>query len=145
MFYPKEVVRTVDGQSRVRPFIPHVIFVKTTPEEALDFEARGRMIDDMMPPLWVYRNHPGGEIQAIPNTQIALLRLLTASDSTRCEIFRKENYRPGQKVRVTSGPFEGYTGTIQRVRKNRHVAVRIEGICTVLLPFIHPDLLTPID
>ncbi len=36
-------------------------------------------------------------------------------------------------------------GSVVRVKKNKHVVVKIEGVCMVLLPFIHPDFLAPID
>ncbi len=59
-------------------------------------------------------------------------------------MYNKADFRPGQLVSVTDGPFRGLTGTVQRVRKNRHVVVAIQGICMIMLPFIHPDLLKPI-
>ena len=144
VFFPTEQVRSDTGHTRVRAIIPHVLFIRTTPSMALEIESRGRRIDDAMPPLWVYRYRRGDNIQRISDSEIALLRLLTATDSTRCEIYRKTDFEPGQMVRVASGPFAGYTGSVQRVKRNRHVVVRIEGICAVLLPFIHPDLLQPL-
>ena len=48
-------------------------------------------------------------------------------------------------MRVIGGQFKGYEGHVQRVKKNKHVIVKIEGVCLVMLPFIHPDLLEPID
>lgn len=141
VYYPKEIIKTRDGQQRTRAYIPHVLFVRTTEADIKSFETRGRTPEDNMPPLWIYRDCRGGDIQPIPTSQMSLLKLLTATDSTRCEVYRREDYKPGQTVRVTSGPFKDYVGTVQRIGKNRHVVVRIEGICAVMLPFIHPDLL----
>ena len=46
---------------------------------------------------------------------------------------------------MIGGPYKGYEGYVQRVRKNKHVIVKIEGVCMVILPFIHPDLLQPVS
>ena len=73
-----------------------------------------------------------------------LFRLLTADDGTRCQVFNKTTLSHGSRVRVTGGVFEGYEGYVQRIERNRHVVVKIDGICCIALPFIHPDLLMTI-
>lgn len=144
IFFPTETVRNAAGVRRRRAIIPHVLFIRTTGRNALRLEADGRRDPGSAVPFWIYRYPRSKEIQVITERQITLLRLLTAEDATRCEIYRKSEFREGQRVRVKAGPFKGYEGTVQRVNKNRHVVVRIEGICLVLLPFIHPDLLEEI-
>ncbi len=141
VFFPKEEVRTPSGQIRIRPVIPRVMFIRTTQENALSLEQDGKTMSGQAVPFWIYRYSRRGEIQRIRDEQIRLIRLLTASDSSKCEVFRKSDFKRGELVRVTGGIYEGYTGTVQRVKKNKHVVVEIEGICMVLLPFIHPDLL----
>ncbi len=144
VFFPTDIVRNTAGIRRKRAIIPHVLFIKATEQHALQLEAEGRRDPASAIPFWIYRYPQSKEIQTISERQITLLRLLTADDATRCEIYRKSEFREGERVRVTAGPFKGYEGSVQRVRKNRHVVVRIEGVCLVLLPFIHPDLLEPI-
>ncbi len=145
VFFPKEQVKTTAGTMRTRAAIPHVLFVRTTRDHALDLERRGREPGGDMVRLWIYRNVRGDEIQRISPSEIRLLQLLTARDTTRCEIYGKTDFKPGVRVRVTGGCFEGYTGTVKRVRKNKHVIVSIEGICMIMLPYIHPDLLEEIE
>lgn len=142
VYFPKESVKGSDGRTRVRAIIPRVLFIRTTQEHALAMERQGREEPGQsVPSFWIYRN-PGSQlVQQVPERTMELLRLLTAPDPTRCTIYGKEDFRTGNRVRVTGGPFRGYEGHVQRVKKNKHVVVRIEGICTVLLPFIHPDLL----
>ncbi|MCH5219107.1 MAG: hypothetical protein J1F20_00950 [Muribaculaceae bacterium] len=146
VFLPKETVRTTGRKSRVRPAIPRVLFIRTTPDRALALERLGRDIaTDITTPFWIYRYPADNRIQPIPQTSIDLLRLLTADDDTRCEIFTDRTFSPRDHVRVTGGIFNGYQGYVRRVRRNLHVIVEIEGICTVMLPYIHPALLEKID
>ena len=145
VFFPKEQIRTPAGAIRMRAVIPRVMFIRTTHENALALEQAGKEMSGAAIPFWIYRYSKGGEIQRIRDEQIKLIRLLTASDSTKCEVFRKSDFKRGELVRVTGGIYKGYTGTVQRVRKNKHVVVEIEGVCMVMLPFIHPDLLEAVS
>lgn len=141
VFFPKERVKTPQGAFRRKAVIPHVLFIRTTRDRALALEESSRRSDNGMMPFWIYRYMKGGEIQRISEREIKLLKLLTADDTTRCEVFNKTDLKRGVRVRVTGGFYEGYEGTVQRVKKNKHVLVEIEGICMILLPYIHPDLL----
>lgn len=141
VFFPTEEVMTPAGHTRTRAIIPHVLFIRTDRENALRLERRSHAEPGAMYPFWIYRYLKGGDIQIITGDQIRLLRLLTAGDTTRCEIYGKKDFTGGQRVRVTGGFYKGYEGTVRRVRKNRHVVIEIKGICMIMLPFIHPDLL----
>lgn len=145
VFFPKEIVKTPDLRSRERAIIPRVLFIRTTRKNALTLEQEGREHPELSIPFWIYRYPKDNEIQVIPQSSIDLLRLLTATDTTKCEIFCKRDFKENEHVRVIGGVYEGYEGYVQRVRKNKHVIVKIEGVCMVMLPFIHPDLLQSID
>lgn len=144
ILFPKEKI-SEHGKSKQRPIIPRVLFIRTTAQQALELEQMGREHPEMSVPFWIYRYPRDNQIQVISPDSINLLRLLTSQDTTKCEIFSKKDFKENQHVRVTGGPFEGYEGFVQRVKKNKHVVVKIEGVCLVMLPFIHPDLLEPID
>ena len=145
LFYPLETVLSQSGRKAIRPVIPHVLFIKTSHLNILEMEKSGRENPDINLPFWIYRYPNENRIRPIAESSIELLRLLTADDPSRCEIFHKNEFRTDQRVRVTAGQFKGYEGYVQRVHKNRHVVVKIEGICMVMLPFIHPDLLHPLE
>ena len=142
---PKETIREHGKKNRQKAIIPRVLFIKTTRSRALELEKQGREHPERSVPFWIYRYPKDNHIQAVSEGSIHLLRLLTTDDKTRCEIFTKADFKANQRVRITGGDFEGYTGHVVRVKKNRHVVVQIEGICLVLLPFIHPDFLKQID
>lgn len=144
VFLPKESTKLPSGKSRLRAAIPHVMFIRTSAANALAMEAEARNGSRFPFSFWIYRFPDSDIIQPIPEIELNLLRLLTADDPTRCEIFNREQFSTDQHVRITAGPFKDLTGYVQRVRKNKHVVVKIEGICMVLLPFIHPDFLVAI-
>lgn len=144
LFFPTKTIKTRVEGTRRSAVIPHVMFIRTTADNAVRLEKEGRLHPDTFPPIWIYRYPKDENIQEIPQRSIDLLRLLTSEDTTGCEIFTKTDFKENQRVRVTGGIYQGYEGFVQRVKKNRHVIVRIEGICLVMLPFIHPDLLQPL-
>ena len=145
VFLPKEVIMDHSKKLRERAVIPHVLFIKTNCENALLLEKQGIEHPESSIPFWIYRYPKDRTIQIIPQTSIDLLRLIATDDAAKCEIFNKKDFKPNERVRVTGGIYEGQEGYVQRVKKNKHVIVKIEGICLVMLPFIHPNLLEPID
>lgn len=145
VFFPKKTVMTQGKKPRIRAVIPHVLFIRTTRSNALALEAQGRKLSGQSLPFWIYRYPGNNEIQIIPPRAIHLLRLLTTVDTEGCRIYRPREFRISERVRVTAGIFKGYEGYVKRIDKNKHVVVGIEGVCMVILPYIHPDLLEKID
>lgn len=142
VYLPKERVRHADGRAdSVRAIIPKLMFIRMTETDALDLESRSQDAANHIVSFRIYRNIARTRIQPIADTEIALMRLLTSEGPDRCEIYRKDNIREGDRIRVIAGAFEGYEGYARRIRKNKHVVVEIQGICAIALPYIHPDLL----
>lgn len=52
--------------------------------------------------------------------------------------------RPGTRVRVIAGPFQGLEGTIVRIRRDRRLLIRIPGHCALATPHIPAPLLQPL-
>lgn len=145
VLFPKETIKVAGKKDRLKAIIPHVLFIKTTRDKALELEKKGREHPESSIPFWIYRYPKDNQIQPISQNSIHLLRLLSAEDTTKCQIYNKSDFKENQYVKVTGGPFEGYKGYVVRVQKNKHVVVKIEGVCLVMLPFIHPDFLEPAD
>lgn len=143
IFFPKREVAGGKTKKKYKAVIPHVLFIRTTRLQALRLEVSGRTEPGAIP-LWIYRYPKTREPQVITRESIDLLRMLTADDTSGCRIYTVKDFRPGQRVRVKDGMFKGYEGTVQRIAKNRHVVVNLQGLCLVILPFIHPDLLEEI-
>ena len=145
VFFPKISSYSTNKKPKMKALIPHVLFIKTTRDNALLIESRSQKYPELMPKIWIYRYPNNKMIQAIPYNSINLLRLLTTNNSTECEIFNKQDFKENERVRITGGPYAGYEGFVQRVKKNKHVIVKIEGVCLVMLPYIHPDLLEKLN
>lgn len=141
VYFPKETVRRPDGKTCVKAVIPHVLFIKTTHNKALSLESDGREGVVHSVPMWIYRYPQSNEIQTISQRSIDLLKLLTSGDTSQCRIYTVKDFKINERVRVTGGIYQGYEGFIKRIAKNKHVIVSIEGVCMVVLPYIHPDLL----
>lgn len=144
-YLPKEKVPDKRTRAlRERAIIPRLMFIKTEEQEALDLEEKSHDLANHIEPFRIYRNVNGDKPSPVSQREMDLMMLLTAEDERKCEIYHKDNIRSGDRVRVISGPFEGYEGYARRIRKNKHVVVEIEGLCAVALPFIHPALLQKI-
>lgn len=141
VFFPTVAVKMPNGTNRRRALIPHVLFIKATKEVALELEREGRMASLSSIPFWIFRYPKNPEIQAIPQKSIDLLKLLTIDDCFDCRVYNPTEFVSGDRVKVIGGLYKGYEGFVKRIDRNRRVVVEIEGICMVILPFIHPDLL----
>lgn len=144
-YLPLTLAARADGSIRKKPMIPKLLFIRAGHDEARRLEEDSRRIDTPLPSFWIYRYRSGADIQPIGEAEFRLFHLLTAEDSMRCEIYRKEEFKVGDRLRVTAGPFAGYEGYARRIRKNKHIVVEIEGLCAIALPFIHPDLLEKVN
>ncbi len=72
-----------------------------------------------------------GKAVPIPENQIDVLRKIVATEAD-VEV-TAENFTPGDKVKVVSGPMHGLEGELVDYRGNRRVMVRIEHIGQQLL------------
>ncbi len=148
VYAPKIRVRTADNspQTSTRSAAPHLLFFLSPEPDALRLEKESHKEGSPISPFWIYRLPGSDRIQPISTEEFNLFRLLTTDDPTiQCEIYGKPDFHIGQHVRITAGPFAGYTGYTRRIRNNKHVVVEIEGLCAIALPFIHPSLLIPND
>jgi transcriptional antiterminator RfaH len=84
-----------------------------------------------------------GKAVPIPENQIDVLRKLVANEAD-VEV-TTENFTPGDKVKVVSGPMHGLEGELVDFRGNRRVMIRIEHIGQQLLVSIPAGFLEVIS
>lgn len=84
-----------------------------------------------------------GKAAPIPENQIEVLRKLVANEAD-VEV-TTENFTPGDKVKVVSGPMHGLEGELVDFRGNRRVMIRIEHIGQQLLVSIPAGFLEVIS
>lgn len=141
VFFPAKVRPLPGGKTRRKALIPHVLFIRTTRDNALLLEHQGRTLQSGSIPFWIFRYPNDPRIAEISQKSIDLLRLLTAEEGEECQIYAPKVFTPGEQVRVIGGLYEGYEGFVKRINRDRRVVVEIEGVCMVILPFIEPELL----
>lgn len=148
VYLPTRTIAPEGRKPRVAALIPHVMFLRATLRQVVDMEQAGRRNDSDPdnPPLWIYRNPGDTNPCAITERSIHLLRLLTGDTAQEtCRIYNPQKLTVDSHVRIIGGPFEGYEGFVKRIGRDRRVIVEIQGLCMVILPRLHPDLLEPLD
>ncbi|MGF1585721.1 MAG: UpxY family transcription antiterminator [Bacteroidales bacterium] len=84
-----------------------------------------------------------GKAVPIPENQIEVLRKLVANEAD-VEV-TTENFTPGDRVKVVSGPMHGLEGELVDFRGNRRVMIRIDHIGQQLLVSIPAGFLEVIS
>lgn len=73
----------------------------------------------------------------VPDSQIIAIKKYVTSFSERMENIQKADLKPGQAVRICTGPMKGLTGRLKTIEKKRHLEVYIEAVgqyITVCIP-----------
>ena len=142
-YYPvKLVVHEHDGEQAVvkEPAISSLIFFRSSALRAEEIQKcfDGRVI------LYRYRStkHPA----IIPDQEMNAFKLITSGGHPDLEYMDAGavNFKKGQHVRVTGGPFEGAEGYIRKVRSDRKLVVEVKGVAVVAVSYIEPALLEKI-
>lgn len=92
--------------------------------------------------------HNGQYVPAIiPDQEMQTFITITSMSDLNTEYLPYDPtlFHTGQKVRVTGGVLKGTTGIIKRIRHNRRLLVKIDGICIVATSYIPQSLLERID
>ena len=128
---------SVSGQRKLRhrPIIASLIFVRDTRDHIIDL----KQLPGYGPmrfytrPSETLRNRR--EIFPIPDKQMQDFIRVTSSDDERVVFLEDTDYlrSMGQRVRVTEGEFAGIEGVVKRIKNNKCVVVRLEGIATVAI------------
>lgn len=126
-----------DGQRELnhRPLIASMIFVRDTRDHIIKLK--------QLPgyePLRFYTRpsqtlKDRREIFPIPDKQMADFIRVSSSGDERVVFLEDTDYlrSVGQRVRVAEGKFAGVEGVVKRIKNNKCVVVRLEGIAAVAI------------
>ena len=126
-----------DGQRELnhRPLIASMIFVRDTRDHIIKLK--------QLPgyePLRFYTRPSATEkdrreIFPIPDKQMADFIRVSSSGDERVVFLEDTDYlrSVGQRVRVAEGKFAGVEGVVKRIKNNKCVVVRLEGIAAVAI------------
>lgn len=128
---------TTDGQRRLRhlPVIASMIFVRDTRNRIIAL----KQLPGYEPmrfytrPSVTVKNRR--EIFPIPDKQMEDFIRVASSNDERVVFLEDTDYlrAVGQRVRVAEGEFAGIEGVVKRIKSNKCVVVRLEGIATVAI------------
>ena len=140
------------ARSRTVQLAPSLLFVRTTPDALKDFK------QDHFNELMIYRRADSTDPAPISEEQMRMFILVTsATDGRDVDLVSESlmgpdtkpfDFKPGEKVRVTEGPFKGAEGVIKRIKKDRKLLVAVQGVVVVAIsniPARFLERLTPAE
>lgn len=126
-----------------RPVISSLLFFRSTEREALAWQQKLPERVMLYTHLVEWKKLP----VSIPDREMNVFMLVSSSGEKGLEYWGDFNsdYRTGEHVLVTEGPFKGAEGYIHRIKGNRRLIVAIEGICAVATAYIPRCFLRKIE
>ena len=108
---------TVAGDKKIRkrkPAVSSLMFIRQSEHYLLELQDRMKASC----PFMAYFDRETKKPAVIPDREMELFMQITSADTPDLEYFSDEaiDYRSGDKVRVTGGPFKGAEGYIKRIR-----------------------------
>lgn len=112
--------------------VPSLLFVRWTPDRLLDFK-QSHFTD-----LMLYRKADKAEPAPVDEREMQMFILVTSALGGQEVEFAGEHYdfKPGERVRVTEGPFKGAEGVIRRIKKDRKLLIAVSGVVVVAVSHI---------
>lgn len=106
---------TVAGDKKIRkrkPAVSSLMFIRQSEHYLLELQDRMKASC----PFMAYFDRETKKPAVIPDREMELFMQITSADTSDLEYFSDEaiDYRSGDKVRVTGGPFKGAEGYIKR-------------------------------
>ena len=139
---PFQEVLSAEGMEVFVPPIPSLFFIRAS--ECFVRELK-RLYNDAL----MFYAEPGTSAPArVKDKEMEMFILVCRTPAEYLKFFDEDflsKCKVGQKVRVTGGIYEGAEGYIKRIKKDRRLLVRIEGVAVVATGFIPPSLLEPVE
>lgn len=149
VFLPlEEKVTRLNGKRRkwLAPMFNSLIFIHHSQDEITKLKRFNRELLSLRYYTRHYTDDTPDEIIHIPEIQMTrFIKVASHQDGSIIPLGNDFSHKPGRRVRVIDGIFQGVEGKICRVKKDRRVVVTLEGICSVAISCISPDLLEFID
>ena len=133
-----------NNEKRQIQLAPSLLFVRWT-EDALKAFKQDHFSD-----LMIYRRADSTDPAPIDEQEMRMFILVTSATEGRdVDLLGPDqkiyDFRPGEKVRVTEGPFKGAEGIIKRIKKDRKLIVQVSGVVVVAVSNIPGQFLERAD
>ena len=136
-YIPLLYEETIVGDKKIRkckPAISSLIFIRQSEPYLLELQERLKAGC----PFMAYFDRETKKPAVIADREMEMFIQITSAELPDLEYFSDEaiDYRSGDRVRVTGGPFMGAEGYIKRIKGNRRLVVAMEGVIAVATTYI---------
>lgn len=130
--------------------LDNYIFIRTTLSALRDIKADKSKYGNLRYVMYNHRDkddRPVSEISTVPNKQMEDFIRIIESANEHVLLLQNMSFalKPGQKVRIWQGPFEGIEGTLKSIKKHLCVVVPINGVAAVAITNVPKKFLQKID
>ena len=139
---PFQEVLARAGVETFVPPMPSIFFVRASVRFVRELK---RIYNDS---LMFYAEPGTADPASVKDREMEMFMLVCRTPVEYLKFFDEDflaKCKVGQKVRVTGGLYKGAEGYIKRIKKDRRLLVRIEGVAVVATGFIPPSQLEPVD
>lgn len=134
------------SKERLVPAIHNLIFVHSTQETITGLKMGKR---DFAPLRYMMQHCDNGEtkIMTVPDREMDnFIKAASIQDSSLFFADDSDYFsKIGRMVRITAGQFKDVVGVVKRIKKNRCVVVRIQGIAAVVIANVPSHFVEEID
>ena len=150
-FLPLTYREEVENGRRKRKLVPainNLIFIRTAEKSLIDMKRFFRELLPLRFMMWTSHENSGAThiIRISDHDMQNFIRVASLTDDRVIFLGNKDfSQKIGKRVRITDGIFAGTEGTVYRVRKNRHVVISLDKVCSVAIAYINPNYLQEIE
>lgn len=123
-----------EGVERKEPAIHNLIFVHSTQQVITSLKMERR---DLAPLRYMMKRNEKGEnqVMTVPDREMDNFIMAASVKDSSMFLTDDSDYfsKIGRMVRITEGQFKGVVGVVKRIKKNRCVVVRIQGVAAVVI------------
>lgn len=147
-YVPRNLVDAED--STYVPALVNYIFIRTSLDNLRNLKADKRKYEHLRYVMSRDRDEayaPVTEIAHVPEKQMC--DFMRAIDEANEHVVLLQNMafacKPGQKVKITNGPFEGIEGVVKSIKKHLCVVIAIQNVMAVAITNVPRKYLQKID
>ena len=142
-FLPMHREVYADGKGRPHqrlvPAVRNLVFIHSTRNAITDMKMFRREYKPLRYMIDRTAVSPDDNILTVPDRQMENFRRVASVEDDRVmplEYNAEFLTKPGKRVRIIAGDFQGVEGVVKRIRKNKHVVVELKGIAAVAIAFV---------
>ncbi len=129
------------------PAIHNLILIHSTQEDITDLKMTKKDFEPLRYMISLTQTKDKGHIIHVPDFQMNnFMRVASVQDESIMYLDCNDYINKiGKKVKITEGQFKGVEGVIKRIKKNKYIVVKIEGLAAVAITYVPADWIMDIS